>query len=69
MDAVDYFARAVHPKAKRDGDPVPEPPGEEVVADLKTAILSSSKTRCTGREFSDQVSRRGHAPPPNNGGL
>ncbi|MCB9595504.1 MAG: hypothetical protein H6719_22480 [Sandaracinaceae bacterium] len=39
MDAVDYFAKAVHPKPKREGDPVPEPPAEEVVADLKTAIF------------------------------
>lgn len=39
MEAVDYFARAVDPRPRREGDPVPDPPGDEVVAELKTAIF------------------------------
>ena len=44
MDAVDYFARAVEPRPKREGEEAPEPPAAEVVEELKQAI------------FEDQVS-------------
>ena len=39
MEAVDYFARAVDPRPKKQGDPVPEPPEEDVVDQLKAAIF------------------------------
>jgi len=39
MEAVDYFARAVDPKPRKEGEPVPDPPDEEVVDELKSAIF------------------------------
>ena len=44
MAAVDYFAKAVDPRPKREGEPVPDPPEQDVVDQLKAAI------------FEDQVS-------------
>lgn len=39
MESVDYFARAVDPRPKKEGDPTPEPPDGEVVEELKQAIF------------------------------
>jgi hypothetical protein len=39
MEAVDYFARAVDPRPRREGDPMPEPPTDDVVEELKQAIF------------------------------
>lgn len=39
MEAVDYFARAVDPRPKRDGEPPPEPPEPAVVDELKQALF------------------------------
>lgn len=44
MEAVDYFARAVEPRAARAGEEPPDPPSSDVVEELKQAI------------FEDQVS-------------
>jgi hypothetical protein len=44
MEAVDYFAKAVEPRPKRDGEEPPDPPSADVVDELKQAI------------FEDQVS-------------
>ncbi|HBQ14325.1 MAG TPA: hypothetical protein DEF51_25395 [Myxococcales bacterium] len=44
MEAVDYFAKAVDPRPKREGEDAPPPPEPDVVAELKQAI------------FEDQVS-------------
>lgn len=44
MEAVDYFAKAVEPRPKRDGEEPPDPPPADVVDELKQAI------------FEDQVS-------------
>lgn len=39
MEAVDYFARAVDPKPKKEGEPAPEPPEPSVVEELKQALF------------------------------
>ena len=39
MEAVDYFARAVDPRPRKDGDEAPPPPEDEVVDQLKQAIF------------------------------
>lgn len=54
MEAVDYFARAIDPKPKKEGDPVPDPPAEEVVEDLKQAIFEDlASAPALRRRFND----------------
>ncbi len=54
MEAVDYFAKAIDPKPKREGDPVPDPPDDEVVEELKTAIFEDlSSAPALRRRFNE----------------
>jgi len=54
MDAVEYFARAIDPKPKKSGDPVPDPPSVEVVDDLKQAIFEDlTSAPALRRRFND----------------
>ena len=54
MESVDYFARAVDPKPRKEGDPVPDPPAEEVVEELKTAIFEDlASAPSLRRRFND----------------
>ena len=60
MDAVDYFARAVDPKPRREGDPVPDPPSDEVVDELKQAIFEDlASAPALRRRFHDVLHPRG----------
>ena len=55
LDAVDYFRQAVDPKPRRDGDPVPDPPSDEVVDELKTAIFEDLVSAPSARRRFNEV--------------
>ncbi|MGE3634824.1 MAG: hypothetical protein AB7P00_33295 [Sandaracinaceae bacterium] len=49
MDTVDFFARSVEPKPRRDGE-IPDKPAPEVVADLRRALFEDNATIPTLRK-------------------
>lgn len=60
MDSVDYFARAVDPKPRREGDPLPDPPSDEVVEELKHAIFEDlASAPALRRRFNDVLHPKG----------
>ncbi len=62
IDAVEYFARALDPKPRREGDPVPDPPSEQVVDDLKQAIFTDlASAPSLRRRFNDVLRPKSEA--------
>lgn len=55
MEAVDYFARAVDPRPKKEGEAPPEPPAESVVEELKQALFEDHASAPTLRRRFGEV--------------
>lgn len=55
MEAVDYFARAVEPRPRKEGEPAPPPPSDEVVAELKQALFEDQASAPSLRRRFNEV--------------
>lgn len=62
MESVDYFARAIDPRPAKDGDPIPDPPSDEVVEELKRAIFDDLESApALRRRFNDVLNPKDDA--------